>query len=88
MDPSVRPICAVAPGGSLLVSLLFPLTLISPPFLGPFFLPFFVLLSAARPTSPASDQTKGGVGRVYRDTEARCRERKIRSDEDTALIQN
>ena len=46
-----------------------------------------VLLSTARPTSPINDQTKGRVGRVYRDTEVRCRERKIRSDEDTALIQ-
>ena len=26
-----------------------------------------ILLSAARPTSPASDQTKGGIGRVYRE---------------------
>ena len=47
-----------------------------------------VLLSTARPTSPASDRTKGGgsVG-CTENTEVRCRERKIRIDEDTALIQ-
>ena len=43
----------------------------------------------ARPTSPESDQTKGGgrSGGCTENTEVRCRERKIRSDEDTALIQ-
>ena len=45
-----------------------------------------ILLSAARPTSPASDQTKGG-GRsgVQRTPRFGAREQKIRSDEDTAL---
>ena len=46
-----------------------------------------VLLSTARPTSPASDQTKGGVGRVYREHRGsvpETQERKIRSNEDTA----
>ena len=45
-----------------------------------------VLLSTARPTSPASDQTKGG-GRsgVQRTPRFGAREQKIRSDKDTAL---
>ena len=44
-----------------------------------------VLLSTARPTSPASDQTKGsGQSGVQENAEVRCRERKVRSDEDTA----
>ena len=43
----------------------------------------------ARPTSPESDQTKGGgrSGGCTENTEVRCRERKIRPDEDKALIQ-
>ena len=48
----------------------------------------FVLLSKACPTLLASDQTKGGVGRVYREHQGSVPEsKKIRSDEDTALIQ-
>ena len=50
--------------------------------------PSLILPNAAGPTSPASYQTKGGrsVGRTE-NTKVPCRERKIRSDEDTALIQ-
>ena len=54
--------------------------------LSPSFSSSSVLLSTARPTSPASDQTKGG-GRsgVQRTPRFGAREQKIRSDEDTAL---